>query len=159
MPRYTRIADPTTGLDLIGQQAKSNSLPVTIASDQDSITVTPYPDRSSITKQYTVLGNTSETTILSAAGSGVYHDINTIVVVFEEDVQDGILIDIRDSTGGSIVMTISAQGIDADAAGTTIFNFPVTFPQTTANNNWTAQLRSSPGRDDVFITVIATKNT
>ena len=106
----------------------------------------PIAPRGDIVTQYTEFSGTSETTVLTAGGAGVFHDI-TCIIVTNNDLADN-QIDFRDATAGSIIMTLAFGGNDGMAQ----VYFPVPFPQTTSNNNWTAELRNS---SEVAITIIA----
>lgn len=105
--------------------------------------------RDLVIKNMVTLTNTTETTVLATGGVGVFHDLTLLAIT--NTANQGIRIDIRDSTGGTIVFSINV------AAGSSVV-IPCTpsVPQTTANNNWTAKL--SGAATDVRVTMVAEKN-
>jgi len=191
------ISDPTGVVGAwTGQQLKSNSLPVTLASDQNPINtegsvahddvdsgnpmkiggkarttnptavsdgdrvdatfddigrqvIAPHGARDLIVKQYTNINSTTETTILTAGGAGVFNDIITLVIDTDSN---NVNITFRESTAGSTVWIAHL----ANAGQTVVANFGSPLIQATANNNWTAQ--SSKGSANVEILVQAVQN-
>jgi len=104
--------------------------------------------RDLVTSQYTQITSASETTVLSAGGAGVYHDLTAIVMTCNKN---NVQVTLRDSTAGTINFVTRL-----DQNTRFQLNFSPPFPQTTANNNWTVQLDS--GSATLDITVIAVKN-
>jgi len=104
-----------------------------------------------VTKTSTTITGTSETTILTAGGAGVFWDID-LIFVSNPDANTDIEVSFRDSTGGIVVW----NGGAARGMGGYVTPFPVPLPQLTANSDWTAQLDlgASPG---VKINVVAHK--
>ncbi|MHA1950100.1 MAG: hypothetical protein ACW99G_01160 [Candidatus Thorarchaeota archaeon] len=192
----TTLADPISGGAWTGQQLKSDSLPVTLASDQNPVhtegsvahddvdadnpmkiggkarttnptavsdgdrvdatfddigrqVIAPHGARDLIVKQYTNINSTTETTILTAGGAGVFNDIITLVVDTDSN---NVVITIRDSTGGSTVWVSHL----ANAGQTVVIDFGSPLIQATANNNWTMQ--SSKGSANVEVLVQAVQN-
>lgn len=79
------------------------------------------------------LSSTTETTLLAAAAS-TFHDLTKVLVCNTS--ATATRVDFRDSTAGTVMMSIYAPA--GQTVGFTDSNDPV--EQTTANNNWTAQL-------------------
>lgn len=96
----------------------------------------------------TISASTSETTILAAVAS-TFLDITKLILANTS--QNATRIDFRDATAG----TIRASAFLVPG-GMAEINFPVPYPQTTVNNNWTAQ--SSIAVTDLRIFVQAVKN-
>jgi hypothetical protein len=95
------------------------------------------------------LTTTTETTILAAAGAGIFLDLSWIILTNTS--ATGVRIDFRSASAGAVVMSINLA-----AAETNIFDLSdLPFLQTTANSNWTAQL--SAAVTDVRITACAAK--
>lgn len=84
-------------------------------------------------QQYTQITNTTETTILSAGGSGVLLDLTFLRITNKSNVP--VVVSLRDATGGTII-----DKINLCAKGGVTEPHDETYLQTTANNNWTAQL-------------------
>jgi hypothetical protein len=79
----------------------------------------------------TITASTAETTILTAAAAGVFHDITLITIANTS--ATATRVDIRDATAGSVIWSMyvpAGQQIGA--------NITVPVKQTTAANNWTA---------------------
>jgi len=130
-----------------GSQDSANSIPVVIANDQEPIDVALVGDRDDIVNQETLISlTTTETTILTAGAGGVFHDIMTITVTGNRDVG----ITFRDSTGGTIKLVIN---LDQNAPFVHMA-FSGALIQTTAANNWTAQLDASNATVAITITAI-----
>lgn len=85
----------------------------------------------------TITSSTSETTIVTAGGSGVFRDISHLTFSNSNSTTD-TLVTLRDSTGGS-----SVGSFNLPARGGIVIPYPTPNPQTTANNNWTAQCGTS----------------
>jgi hypothetical protein len=86
---------------------------------------------------YTTLTTTTETTIIGATVSA-FNDLYSLVITNSS--ATSTFVDIRNTTGGAVVMTIAAP-----AGDTRGFTVPVdsAMNQSTANTNWTAQLRTA----------------
>ena len=93
----------------------------------------PMQVRDLIATAYATLSNGTETTLLTAGGAGVFHDL--VYVMASNTSTNAIRVDIRDVTAGSIVLTIEVPG-----GGTAGVALPVPFPQGSVNNNWTADM-------------------
>jgi hypothetical protein len=117
--------------------------------------------RQLVARQRTAINNTTETTILTAGGAGVFHDLTLVTLAYGIDSNNinGIIIDIRDATSGTIVLTLQVGPTQkATTSSGAVVPFIVPLPQTTANSNWTAQLQTSPGSGTVYVSVVAIKN-
>ena len=95
------------------------------------------------------LTSTTETTLLSAAGAGIFHDVTKIIITNTS--ATAVRVDIRDATAGTTVLEVAIA-----ANGGAVLDFPVPLKQATANNNWTAQL--SAAVTDVRVFMQAVKN-
>lgn len=95
------------------------------------------------------LSSTTETSILAGVAS-TYHDITQIIATNTSASQ--VRVDFRDATAGSVILSISLA-----PSGGAVIPFAHPLKQTTANNNWTAQL--STAVTDVRIFMQAVKNT
>jgi hypothetical protein len=86
---------------------------------------------------YTTLTTTTETTIIGATVSA-FNDLYSLIITNSS--ATATFVDIRNTTGGAVVMTIAAP-----AGDTRGFTVPVdsAMNQSTANTNWTAQLRTA----------------
>ena len=104
--------------------------------------------RDLVVKEYTEISNSSENTVLTAGGAGVFHDITAIYMASSTN---NVEVIIRDSTGGS---TVWEAHIDQDVPFKMLFNPPL--PQDTANNNWTMERNTGSGNLQVL--VVAVKN-
>ena len=85
--------------------------------------------------QKTSISTTTETTIITAGGAGVFNDLYGILVCNKSATT--VFIDIRDTTAGSVMMTLAAPASDMRGFTLTIDS---AMAQTTANTNWTATL-------------------
>lgn len=95
------------------------------------------------------LSNTTETTLLAAAGSGVFLDVTKLLITNTSST--AVRVDLRDATGGTVQLEVAIA-----ANGGAVIDFAVPLRQTTANNAWTAQL--SAAVSDVRVFMQAVKN-
>ncbi len=112
--------------------------------------VVAMSDRALVTRSATItLTTTTETTLLATGGAGVFHDLTMLVI--SNTSATAVRVDIRDATAGTIqfAVAIAANGGAVIPFGACPLN------QTTAANNWTAQL--SAAVTDVRILVVAMK--
>jgi hypothetical protein len=139
---------------VIGAEART-SFPTAVASgdiarlicdDTGRLVVSPFAMRDKIIQDRLVLTGTSETTLISAVASQ-FNDV--LFLSMSNSGSADTLVDIRDSTGGTIRLSIFLP----QAGGGAIIPFPVPLGQLTSNNNWTAQL--SVASTSVYITSIA----
>lgn len=80
--------------------------------------------------QVTTITTNTETTIVSAAGAGVYCDLTTLVITNSASV--GVTVTLKDATAGT------TRGIyDLSAYGGIVMSFPTPKAQSSPNNNWT----------------------
>lgn len=92
--------------------------------------------RDVVAKGSATLTSTTETTLISAAGVGTFIDI--ITLIFTNSSSTPTRVEVRDATGGSVILTVSLAG-----NGGAVINLPTPLPQTTANNNWTVKLSTA----------------
>ena len=97
----------------------------------------------------TTISNATETTVLSAVAA-TYLDVYGVLITNTSATATEV--DFRDATGGTVRFTISAPAND-----TLGIALPSISPQTTVNNNWTAQAADSV--TSLKITLFAIKNT
>lgn len=127
----------------IGGKATLNPTPVAGADRTDALFDTygilvtrGYATRANLKEGYiTITSSTTETTLV-VAQAGTYLDLVSLVVVNTS--ATAVRVDIRDATGGSVVMSVYVPA--GDMRG---FNFTIPKPQATSNNNWTAQCSAS----------------
>lgn len=98
------------------------------------VTTAPRGQRA---KNAITLTSTTETTLLSAGGSGVFHDLTKLLIANTSGTD--VRVDFRDATGGSVIFSVFAPA--GQTVGVSAGDDPI--PQTTANNNWTAQLSAA----------------
>lgn len=124
---------------------------VRLRTDKSGRLVTCHSQARDLLAQNTItLSSTTETTLLAAGGAGVFHDI--VGLVLTNTSGTAVRVDFRDATGGTVRFSLflAANG------GGGLPPMVVAWPQTTANNNWTAQL--SAAVTDVRIAILAAKN-
>lgn len=110
----------------------------------DSISI-KNSDRARLSNQNTTITNsTTETTIVTAGASGVFNDIVSFVIT-NRNLDSGVTVTIRDATAGTARMTPFLA-----PTGGAVFTPVVPVLQTTAANNWTAQLSHSSSIVDIF---------
>jgi hypothetical protein len=97
----------------------------------------------------TITSSTSETTIVTAAGAGVFADIASIVI--SNSSTTATTVTIKDSTAGT-----TQAILDIPANGGIVWTPPFPLPQGTANNNWTATCGTSVA--SIHVTVLYAKN-
>lgn len=120
------------------------------ADDLGRLVVYPYAPRDLVTHNRLALTTTTETTLITAGGAGVFKDLTLLVMSNESATETRV--DIRDSTTGTVRLSMD---LAADGGGAVIkFDPPLT--QATAANNWTAQL--SGAVSTVYITAVAVDN-
>lgn len=102
-----------------------------------------------------ILTTNAETTLIAAGAAGVFHDLVTLVITSNDTVLGINTLTIRDATGGAAVMSLSINSFSVPF----VIPFPASWPQTTAANNWTVQLTTTPtvGRT-MSITALAVKH-
>jgi hypothetical protein len=81
----------------------------------------------------TITNSTSETTFVTAAGSGVFADLTHLTITNAS--ATAFTVTIKDATGGT-----TRAIYDIAANGGAVLSFPVPFTQASSNNNWTATL-------------------
>jgi len=93
----------------------------------------PLQVRDLMATAYATLSTGTETTLLSAGGAGVYHDL--VYVMGANTSDSAIQVDLRDVTAGNVITTI-----EIPSGGTAGISLPVPIPQGNPNNNWTADM-------------------
>lgn len=88
-------------------------------------------------KNTITLSTTTETTLLSAGGASIFNDITKLIIANTSGTD--VRVDFRDATGGSVIFSVFAPA--GQTVGVSAGDDPI--PQTTANNNWTAQLSAA----------------
>jgi hypothetical protein len=88
--------------------------------------------------QKTSITSTTETTVVTAGAAGVFQDVYSFVVTNKS--ATAVFVDFRDSTAGTVRMTLAAP-----AGDTRGFTVPVdsAMPQASAANNWTATVSAA----------------
>jgi hypothetical protein len=139
-----------------GQARTTNPTGVTDADRVDAIfdkvgrpIVTLGHCRELITRNHITLTTTTETTLLAAGGAGVFHDL--VALTLANTSATATTVSIRDATAGTVRISIRLA-----AGANEIIPLSFVFPQTTADNNWTAQLVTAV--TDVRIAILAIKN-
>lgn len=99
-------------------------------------------------KNAITLTTTTETTLLSAGGASVFNDITKLLIANTSGTD--VRIDFRDATGGSVIFSVFAPA--GQTVGVSAGDDPI--PQTTANNNWTAQLSAAVTDVRIFVQAI-----
>lgn len=80
--------------------------------------------------QVTTIATNTETTVVNAAGAGVYADLTALVITNSSSA--AVTLYLRDATGGT------TRGIyDLSAFGGIVISFPTPKTQSSPNNNWT----------------------
>jgi hypothetical protein len=134
----------------LGQALAAASVPVVISSDQSAVPVLHAP-RASRARQVTTITDTSETTIVSAGATGVFRDVFLLLVSNTSATATNVTI--RDATAGTTVFVLAVP------AGQTVgysLSACDAIKQSTAANNWTAQL--SAGVTSIVITAAYVEN-
>lgn len=109
------------------------------------VTTAPRGQRA---KNAITLTSTTETTLLSAGGASVFHDLTKLVIANTSSTD--VRVDFRDATGGSVIFSVYAPA--NQTVGVVCGDDPI--PQTTANNNWTAQLSAAVTDVRIFVQAI-----
>ncbi len=140
----------------IGGQARStNPTPVADADRVNAmydplgrLVVVPGHVRDLVVQNNIVLTGSSETTLLAAGAAGVFHDITALILSNQGSTI--VRCDLRDATAGTVRVGIVIPG-----NATIIVPIPSPIKQTTAANNWTADLSTNPSTQvDIFIQAV-----
>jgi hypothetical protein len=101
--------------------------------------------------QKTTISVTTETTVVTAGGAGVFNDVYAIIVTNTS--ATGVSVDFKDATAGTTRMTLYAPATDTRG-----FTVPVdsAMVQAVAANNWTAT--ASAAVSSLQITVLYVSN-
>lgn len=120
------------------------------ADDMGRLVTVAGQVRDLVVQQTTAIANsTAETTILTAGAAGVFHDLTHMTIT--NATATAVVVTLRDATLGTAVGIYNVA-----ASGGLTVSFTRPFKQTTAANNWTAQL-SATGINVNFV-VQAEKN-
>lgn len=112
--------------------------------------LTAYSPRELVTtQQTTITSSTSETTVLTAGGAGVFLDVTGVIVTNTSATATKVTF--KDATAGTTRFVLQVP-----ATETRGFVVPVPHVQASANNNWTATCGTSVA--SVEITMLAIKN-
>ncbi len=137
---------------LIGAEARTtlptavgNGDAVRLQADDQGVLITSNTPRNLISTARVALTTTTETTVLAAIAA-TFIDLTDIIL--SNSSGSAVTVDIRDSTAGTIRLTLH---LAATGGGASI-NLRTALPQATANNNWTAQL--SAAVSTVYVTLI-----
>jgi hypothetical protein len=132
----------------IAQPSTDGGMQPFMVTNQGKLVVALNGPRSLKGKQTTTLSTTTETTIVTAGAAGLFQDL-TGLTAFNGSTQT-VRVDIRDATAGSVVFSAC---LAANGGG---FVFPIAslLVQTTAANNWTAQLSDGTTTNNVRINAV-----
>lgn len=109
-----------------------------------------WRDRDRVDENTVTLTTTGETTLLAAAGVGIFHDLSMLILSNNSATMTRV--DFRDATGGPIRFSVN---LAASGGGAVIV--PVApIKQTAANTDWTAQL-SAATDVRIFVQGVRTK--
>jgi hypothetical protein len=102
--------------------------------------------------QKTSITVATETTVITAGGAGVFNDVYAIVITNKS--ATSVFVDFRDSTAGTVRMTLAAPASDTRG-----FTVPVdsAMIQNAAANNWTATVSSAVS--SIEITMLYVQNS
>jgi hypothetical protein len=105
------------------------------------------------------IASTTAATMISAAGSGVYTDIVSLVLTLSAETTAAyITVNVSDGTNTyKFGIASEAVGTAGAGAGNLVINFPVPLPATSANTAWTIALSAADAT--VQYTVIYVKQT
>ena len=138
----TALPTAATAGNLVGMSADKYGRQVTIPITIRDLTGT---------QTTTISASTSETTIVTAGGAGVFNDL-VMLIVSNTSASTNTRVDFRDTTAGSVLFSLQSNGGQPPVG----FCPAVAIPQTTANTNWTAQCATST--TDVRIYAVYAKN-
>lgn len=132
--------------------AVSDGQRMSVMTDKFGRVAVTGADRALVTTCPSVTVNsTTETTLCSAGGAGVFLDLKAISCTNNSATL--VRVDIRDSTAGTVQFS---RALAASGGGFIQSFADVPYKQTTANNNWTIQLSSAV--TDVRCDAIALQN-
>jgi hypothetical protein len=129
MGLHARTTNPTAVAD--GQRVAARSDKIGRAA------VVPYQVRDLVTQNNITLTTTAETTLIAAGGASIFNDLTTVIL--SNTSGTAVRVDFRDATAGTVRFSIFL----AATGGGAVVAFSCPWKQTTANNNWTAQLSAA----------------
>lgn len=113
--------------------------------------VTLHQVRDLVVQQSTqIASSAAETTILAAGAASVFHDM--VYMTVSNASGTATTVTIRDATGGATIMTIDLPALGT--SGSMMVRPIVPIKQTTAANNWTAQLSSALVTVNFFVQAV-----
>lgn len=149
------------GLVTLGRAALSNPTdsingqPTTLMTDKAGrLVVTEGHIRDLVAPQQTNLTGTSETTIVTAAGTSVFVDIMQLIITTTNAA--AATLTLKDSTSGTVRAVLNYPNAASVPTTPLILNFNPPLPQATANNNWT--LTASVNANGYEVTAVYAKN-
>jgi len=119
-----------------------------ISTDKLGRQIVTTAPRGQRVKNAITLTTTTETTLLSAGGASIFNDITKLLIANTSGTD--VRVDFRDATGGSVIFSVFAPA--GQTVGVSAGDDPI--PQTTANNNWTAQLSAAVTDVRIFVQAI-----
>lgn len=129
------------GLTVLGSliTPEADTDAINAAGDKQGRTLVTGVTRGLEVENNITLSTTTETTLLSAGASGIFNDLTLLVLSNTSDTKTRV--DIRDATGGTVRLSVSL----AASGGGAVIPWSALNPkrQTTAANNWTAQLSTA----------------
>jgi hypothetical protein len=145
-------ADSTSAPVKIGGQARTTN--PTAVADADRVNaifdkvgrmaVVLGQVRELVTHQHTqIVNSTTETTILTAGASGVFHDLTSLILTNASST--ACTVTIKDATTGTTRMVLALA-----ANGGAVINFPRPVVQAVAASNWTATLSVNTVTVNIF---------
>jgi len=165
-PLFTKLSDGAAAQGVVanplivgGRAATTNPTAATDAGAVNAMldklgkmVVQPFAVRGLKSQNAVTLTTTTETTLLTAGGAGVFLDLTQVVMSNENNTD--VRVDFRDATAGTVRFSIFlAKASVGQTAQQLSFSSPM--EQSSANNNWTVQASAS---SSVRILGIAVKN-
>lgn len=138
------------GALVVTGKSLTNAQPLHVAMvDGTGSQVSAFSSRANVGSQTTTISNsTAEVTIISAIAA-TYLDLATIFI--SNTSVSATRVDIRDASGGTVIFQLFIPADDIRGVSLT-----TPWPQTTLNNNWTAQ--SSNSVSDLRVSALYIKN-
>jgi hypothetical protein len=158
----TGSAVPASGVFTTGRAATANPANATggnavgvMADKAGRFVVTEGNVRELIGVQTTTISaSTSETTIVTAGGAGVFNDISQINITTTNTA--AAVLTLKDSTGGTTRAVWNFPATAANPINPFSVSYPIPMPQATANANWT--LTCSVNAGNFIVNVVYVKN-
>jgi hypothetical protein len=135
-----RTSNPTAG-------SSGNRMPLMTDKMGRTVVVSSHV-RDLVTTANVSLSTTTETTLMAAAGAGVFLDL--VQLVISNGSASAVTVSIRDTTAGSILANIDLSPNNTGGNNVVCLTLSPPWPQTTANTNWTVQLNTAVSTVHVF---------